>query len=439
MCVHARQCSTMADETETYDLSREQELRIEVGHGQLVQVILQDGTAEIFGTEIAKGASVKLPGGKHALFTWSGASVDVKGLYEECYVASETPMVEYVNISSVLDERRNVAKSDSTKEMNGPRVALVGPTDVGKSTLCKLLCNYAVRKGWSPLFVDLDLGQNNIGPPSTIGAVQVDRALDATDGFVNLTDLPLVYFHGDTSPGNNPDLYKHLVEKLSTMVDQRGNTNPDSRSSGLVLNTMGWVDGAGYKLLLHALDAFKITDVLVVGQDKLHAGLARDFRGKTQFATKTPVQVWPVKKSGGVVERSPQFRRQTREAVIKSYFYGADGELSPSSTSIEFGKVSIFKIGSGPRAPSSALPIGQKTSADPLRVTTVAPSMALLNSVLAVSHGKTTGEIPNTNVAGFIFVTEVDMVNKKLTYMSPTGGGLPSRNLITGTLKWIET
>ena len=31
------------------------------------------------------------------------------------------------------------------------------------------------------------------------------------------------------------------------------------------------------------------------------------------------------------------------------------------------------------------------------------------------------------------------MVNKKLTYMSPTGGGLPSRNLVLGSLKWIET
>jgi hypothetical protein len=37
--------------------------------------------------------------------------------------------------------------------------------DVGKSSLCKILCNYAVRKGWSPLFVDLDLGQVGPLPP----------------------------------------------------------------------------------------------------------------------------------------------------------------------------------------------------------------------------------------------------------------------------------
>lgn len=36
---------------------------------------------------------------------------------------------------------------------------VAGPVDVGKSTLCKLLSNYAVRLGRRPVFVDLDVGQ----------------------------------------------------------------------------------------------------------------------------------------------------------------------------------------------------------------------------------------------------------------------------------------
>jgi polyribonucleotide 5'-hydroxyl-kinase len=304
----------------------------------------------------------------------------------------------------------------------------------------KILCNYAVRKGWHPLFVDLDLGQNGIATPATVGAVPVDRTIDPTEGFANARDLPLVYFHGDASPGNNPELYMHLIENLSAMIDKRNETNKDAKSSGIVVNTAGWVDGVGYKLLLRALDALKITDVLVIGQERLHAELKRDFFGKTVERTNQPIEVWKLPKSGGVVERSPAFRRASRDAAIRAYFYGADGDLRPSSTTVDFGKVSVFKIGSGPRAPSSALPIGQKTSADPLRVSTVAPSMGLLNAVLAVSHGKTQTEILNQNVAGFIFVTEVDMANGRFTYTSPAGSGaLPSRNLVLGTLKWIET
>ena len=37
-------------------------------------------------------------------------------------------------------------------------VQVVGPTDVGKSSLCKLLLNYAVRYGFAPTAVDLDIG-----------------------------------------------------------------------------------------------------------------------------------------------------------------------------------------------------------------------------------------------------------------------------------------
>lgn len=38
----------------------------------------------------------------------------------------------------------------------------MGPVDVGKSTLCQLLLNYAVRMGRRPVFVDLDVGQVSV-------------------------------------------------------------------------------------------------------------------------------------------------------------------------------------------------------------------------------------------------------------------------------------
>ena len=39
------------------------------------------------------------------------------------------------------------------------QVLVVGPTDVGKSTLCRTLLNYAVRMGRHPCFLDVDIGQ----------------------------------------------------------------------------------------------------------------------------------------------------------------------------------------------------------------------------------------------------------------------------------------
>lgn len=38
---------------------------------------------------------------------------------------------------------------------------MVGPSDVGKSSMCKILLNYAVRMDRQPCLIDLDVGQVN--------------------------------------------------------------------------------------------------------------------------------------------------------------------------------------------------------------------------------------------------------------------------------------
>lgn len=55
---------------------------------------------------------------------------------------------------------------------------LVGPTDAGKSSLSKILLGYAVRMGYQPTFVDLDIGQGSITAPGVIGATPVDKPID---------------------------------------------------------------------------------------------------------------------------------------------------------------------------------------------------------------------------------------------------------------------
>ena len=59
---------------------------------------------------------------------------------------------------------------------------VVGGTDVGKTTLCRLLLNYGVRLGRRPVFIDLDVGQRSIGIPGTIGALMVGRPADPVEG-----------------------------------------------------------------------------------------------------------------------------------------------------------------------------------------------------------------------------------------------------------------
>lgn len=100
---------------------------------------------------------------------------------------------------------------------------IVGPTDVGKTTICRLLLNYAVRLGRRPIYVDLDVGQGLIGIPGTIGALLVERPAAIEEGFSQ--QAPLVYHFGHWTPSENTVLYQALVAKLADVTLERLQAN----------------------------------------------------------------------------------------------------------------------------------------------------------------------------------------------------------------------
>jgi polynucleotide 5'-kinase involved in rRNA processing len=46
--------------------------------------------------------------------------------------------------------------------------------------------------------------------------------------------------------------------------------------SGMVINTMGWVEGAGFGLLLDIIQAFQPTDIITLAQDRLYSQIHRE-------------------------------------------------------------------------------------------------------------------------------------------------------------------
>jgi polynucleotide 5'-kinase involved in rRNA processing len=53
---------------------------------------------------------------------------------------------------------------------------VTGLPDVGKSTLSRMLVNWAARLGRTPILVDLDVGQNQISIPGTIGRTNCENS-----------------------------------------------------------------------------------------------------------------------------------------------------------------------------------------------------------------------------------------------------------------------
>ncbi|GKU97072.1 hypothetical protein SLEP1_g10256 [Rubroshorea leprosula] len=416
-------------------LERESELRIEVGNDTPLRLRLLNGSAEIYGSELAPEIWLTFPPRlKFAVFTWYGATIEMDGTTETDYTADETPMVSYVNVHAVLDGRRSRAKASSSTDSDasqGPRVMVVGPTDSGKSTLSRMLLSWAAKQGWKPTFVDLDIGQGSITIPGCIAATPIELPIDPVEGIP--LEMPLVYFYGHTTPSNNVDLYKTLVNELAQMLETQFSRNAESQAAGMVINTMGWIEGTGYELLLHAIDTFKANVVLVLGQEKLFSML------KSVAKSKPNVDVVKLQKSGGVVSRNAKVRQKARSYRIREYFYGLTNDLSPHSNIANFSDLFVYRIGGGPQAPRSALPIGADPIANPLRVTPVNIDRDLLHTILAVSYAKEPDQILSSNVAGFIYITEIDVQRKVVTFLAPSAGELPSKYLIAGTLTWLET
>ena len=50
-------------------------------------------------------------------------------------------------------------------------IMVVAPVDRGKTTLVRLLSSFFVSRGRKVGWVDSDLGQSNVGPPTTVGMV----------------------------------------------------------------------------------------------------------------------------------------------------------------------------------------------------------------------------------------------------------------------------
>lgn len=132
-------------------------------------------------------------------------------------------MVIYGNCHAALEVMRTEAE-----KLNriGPITLLAGPCDVGKSTLCRILLNYAVRTGRRPVFVDLDVGQGQISVPGSIGALLIERPASLDEGFSQ--EAPLVYNFGYSDPSGNNKLYGLLYAQLAQTIKDKLDINKRS-------------------------------------------------------------------------------------------------------------------------------------------------------------------------------------------------------------------
>ncbi|XP_037935289.1 protein CLP1 homolog [Teleopsis dalmanni] len=407
-------------------LEPDSELRLEIeDKNAKVYVTLLSGFAEMFGTELVKKKKYEIRGGG-AFFTYQGCVLNVVGKTDVSYISKETPMVQYLNCHGALENMSVIAED---KDERGPVCMVAGPMDVGKSTLCRILLNYAVRRGRRPLYVDTDVGQGSVSIPGSIATILIERPASIEEGFSQTA--PLVYHFGHNSPSGNGVLYKTIITKMARATLGLLNDNKRTKYSGVVINTCGWVKGGGYLNLLHIAQAYNVDAIFVLDQERLYNELLRDVPSN--------IRVVLLPKSGGVVERSRDLRNESRDGRIKEYFYGNRTPLYPFSFEVKFQDLKLYKIGAPP-LPDSCMPIGMKAEDNKTKLVAVTPSYGLLHHILAVSFAESVeDDVIGSNLAGFVCVTDVDIERQSLMILSPQPRPLPNTILLLSEEQFMDS
>ncbi|KAJ2783337.1 Cleavage polyadenylation factor subunit clp1 [Coemansia interrupta] len=433
---------------------------------------LLSGHAELFGAELGSEAAYTFSGFNGAIFSWQGCTLSVSGDNHTAYVAGETPMDSYINVHMALQQLRVQAHNGDMGA--APRVMIVGPEDSGKTSLARLLLNYAVRMDQKPLFVDLDTAGSSMTVPGTVSVTPVTKTIDIEDGFMGYAtsaavsrpvDLPLVWQYGHELPSDNPVLFNILVDKMAAAIDKRVAADKTAAASGLIVDTHGSTDISKLETIEHAIRTLKINTLLVVGNERMYSLLSNRLETMSQGLPQLETTAIKLAKSGGTVDRDAAYRQQQTSRTIKQYFYGTTREpLTSFPTVVNFKEISVLRVGEDVRAPSSTLPLGETRKLTDTSVFEVDLDESLFHSVLAVtdivrpadfvsdsgaadaegedatkpSASYDWNEAVGVQAIGFVNVSKIDMEKKRFTMTSPVAGRLPKQVLLDGYVKWME-
>jgi len=207
---------------------------------------LVEGTATVLGAPVESGKRIVVAREKQVPIFMSEDSIF------DCTFSERASHVE-VNGNTIPISWREA--TDAILELDQSKTIVIGDIDTGKSTFCTYLANLTVRSGMDIWVLDADIGQSDLGPPTTI-------SLGLANGY--LTDLSSIkvdrmFFVGYTSPSSVTDKVIFGIRKLAS----RACPPP------LVINTDGWVaddQAASYKVKM----INELAPDIVVGIERLH-------------------------------------------------------------------------------------------------------------------------------------------------------------------------
>jgi polynucleotide 5'-hydroxyl-kinase GRC3/NOL9 len=183
---------------------------------------------------------------------------------------------------------------------------LVGDIDTGKTTFGLEVIKRALAAGVGAAFVDADIGQSSVGPPTTVGLKVFGPADEVSLESVRVADH--LGFAGSLTPRGH--VLPVVISTAKLVAKARG-----SRSSSIVVDTTGMVSGiSGQVLKYHKMDAVAPDYVVAFergGELEPIVGIAHRF---------TSAEVLEIEVPPSIPTRTAEERMSFRESQFASYF-----------------------------------------------------------------------------------------------------------------------
>lgn len=172
--------------------------------------------------------------------------------------------VEGMKISKSCREALNTVVSACKGELEGSAVILVcGARNAGKSTFIRLLINTLLNHTASVDYLEGDLGQTEFTPSGCLSLSIVKEPLLGPPFTHQLNPEHMIYY-GQSSCESDLDRY---LECLKSLWHRRS----QSREAAIIINTMGWVKGFGFQLLVDMIRLFPVSHVVQLS----HSGVTQ--------------------------------------------------------------------------------------------------------------------------------------------------------------------
>ena len=181
----------------------------------------------------------------------------------------------------------------------GGVVMMTGATDTGKTSLARQLLHAAVDQGMVAAYVDADVGQTTVGPPTCVGL----HWLRTRDDLEDLTRADDLRFVGSVSP--NRFVLQQVVATASLVEGAR------SEADFIVIDTTGVVSGvSGQTLKYHKTELCRPSTVVALqrgGEMEPIVGMLRRFFSAEVLVTGVHPDVVPVSPEQRAAHRAKRF------------------------------------------------------------------------------------------------------------------------------------